>query len=162
MWKELEDSLDNATGEDLKNKLTTYVDFILNNFGQPKDYYDGTLKEIEEVNKKIEDLILIHRVIFAPDKEKIVEKLYAAGSGTQPSKNNHYKDFYVNLGDTLNLWYYGDKIELGANNWGSYTQLKNRLLGLKRLLETAKLPNIREKSEAYAKELSKQPEGQYR
>lgn len=156
-WKNLEERLETIDGNELREELLESIDFVLGNFGLPKDYYDNLNPDIEKINERIYNMLFVRDIIFAEEHEDTVKRLYLACSGEEDKENGkQYKMFYKDLWDNLNFWSYGDKLNFKMGNFpGEYTWMKNRLLNAKRLLETGKILDIISRYDAYLSELKK-------
>lgn len=142
VWKELEARLSAMGGKELRTELTELVAYVLDNLGQPSEY----LKNPEEskLNTRIEEILDIHKVIFAPGNMKLVAQLFEECSGKKRESNEcAFRLFYNGLWDNLAIWYVGDEL-LPGNELavGSYTRLKTKLNFASMLLDTGNKPDL--------------------
>ncbi len=160
MWQKLEERVQELDSEELRAELLEDIDFILENLGQPQDYYKHTNPNIIELNEKIDKIRQIRYVLFDDDKEETVENLFSACNGTETEDKDKYKRFYVRLCSALNIWPYGDEINFGPSSFGGFASLKDHLWAARRLLELGYIP-LNKKYEDYNKEISDKSESSY-
>jgi hypothetical protein len=157
---DLEERITRLSGRQLRSKMLKSVNFILDNFGQPKDYYQGTNPKIEKINDKILELRHIHNVVINPNDECMMEKLYKACIGNEvESTSEDYSAFYIGFFKSTWVPAYGDTIMPTPGDPGAYTIMQNTLWKLKSLLETGRVNDSNGRFDEYSKSLGvTQPE----
>ena len=158
MWPELEERVKTLSGEELRKELLANFEYILENFGEPCDYYND--KSSPGVNECIGKLMDIGFIIFEKDNENLVKELYQAckKSSNAPQEladdKEKYEGFYVDMYNTLvGLWYYGDKRETGG--YGAYTLLRTGVKMGIMALEQGNISDIEILADKYTKNTEK-------
>ena len=140
MWQELEERVQKLDSKELRTELLRDIDFVLENLGQPRDYYKHTNPNIIELNERLDKIRQIRYILFDDDKEKIMENLFSACDTKEEGTKDAYKRFYVRLCNFLNVWPYGDEVNFSPSSFGGFASLKDHLWGARTLLELGYIP----------------------
>ena len=162
LWEKLMAEMEVMSGQQLKKEILKNVDFIIKNYGfNPKEYYECTNKKLKEINKKVENLRHMHAIMFDEKNEEMIKKLYKACAGNKKSTSDEaYKKFYLDLWDSMAMWYYGDdfQVTIQRSSFSPYTRLKAKLANIMLMLETGKVIEMEEKYNKYYKAIKYKPE----
>jgi hypothetical protein len=115
------DNMGKMGGNKLRETLLEKIDFAIDHYGQPNEYYNCDNPDLGEINDGLKEVILMHKVMFDDENEIMVQSLYGACVGAKSKeclkvkdfikteRYEEYKKFYVNLKDYMTMWLYGSK-----------------------------------------------------
>ncbi|MEK6923184.1 MAG: hypothetical protein AABW84_00600 [Nanoarchaeota archaeon] len=136
-WKDLEKRITNTDAKELRHNLLNAVNFILDSYGAPGQYYGRTNNQTNEINKKLMEFRHVRVIALGQEDETLMKNLYKECSGKKNIDEN-YRVFYVGFCKGTMVPCYGDMIGEEPGHFGPYTVTLNSLWGLKQLLETGK------------------------
>ena len=158
----IESLLKNIKPSDLKEDILGRTGFVLEHFGQPCDYFSRSNEKVEDINVEIAYLKNLRLVLFDESNEDIIKKLYFECSGNEDTSNDSYKEFYIDLNNSLKIWYYGDRVYFGLEAGpGEYTELKTKISYIQNLMNRGKPTSTEKLTKKYQKELSDKSNSHY-
>ena len=138
-WKELKEKLKNLSGKDVINEITQNIEFIIENYRTPREFYKWENPKMEEINQKVIYLRQISMIIFSKENEEIIKKIWESIDGKDKAD---YISFVVFFKNTMSgIIPYGEKI-YSQNSLGEYAENLLNLIEAHRLLSCGEFTNI--------------------
>jgi hypothetical protein len=167
-WSEIEKEILGKSEEELRTEMLRCLEYIQDNFGTPKQYYNFSNPKQDEINKKIDRLQNIRTVLLCNEDKtkKIYDLIVQSNGGEKISKKEErgFAKFYITIREYF-LFAYGEpRLSPGGSVSGiyhPYSDLKNTVRWFAVCLEKGPT-NVQDRIEKYSQEAGKQPESQYR
>lgn len=166
-WSEIEKEILDKPEKELRTEMLSCLKYIHDNFSTPKQYYDFSNPEQDEINEKIDRLQNIRIVLLCnADKTKKLYNIVMQSNGGKKTPREEdersFAKFYLTIRETYLHCYNEPKSNVGAASgiFHPYSDLKNTVKWLTVCLEKGPV-NVQDLIEKYSQEAGKPTASQY-